>query len=356
MKTLEIERGFRGIREYVNMSIVSYPLTIFTVTLPMRRKPAPPKTLEGTRLNKAISDTGTCSRREADQYIEHGRVFVNGHKASVGDKVTNKDEIRVDGRIIKEIEKDIYIVLNKPVGIVCTTEKQVKDNIISYLLFPKRIFPIGRLDKDSEGLILLTNNGDIVNKILRAGNEHEKEYIVTVNKPTTTDFIEKMSAGVPILGETTKKCEVEKISEFVFKIVLVQGLNRQIRRMCEHFGYDVVKLKRVRIMNVTIGKLPVGDWRELSDIEIEFILNAVKHSSSEQKSTLKQDSPKPSKSKSTEAPKARAKQSSQRGNSSQSSGSSTKSRSGSGSSKPNRASSKPSGNRKAGSSRPKKRK
>jgi 23S rRNA pseudouridine2604 synthase len=287
---------------------------------------------EGIRLNKAISDTGTCSRREADTYIEHGRVFVNGVKAKVGDRVTNSDEIRVDGRIIKEREKDIYIVLNKPVGIVCTTERQVKDNIIDYLLFPKRIFPIGRLDKESEGLILLTNNGDIVNKILRAGNDHEKEYIVTVNKPITADFIEKMGSGVPILGETTKKCEVEKVSEFIFRIVLVQGLNRQIRRMCEHFGYEVTKLKRVRIMNVTIGKLPVGDWRELSDSELEFILNAVKNSTSEVKPTAEKSSPKP---KSTKKPKeespvkpAASKSSSQRSKSSASNSKRTPSHSG----------------------------
>jgi len=311
----------------------------------MIKKQATP---QGIRLNKAISDTGTCSRREADTYIEHGRVFVNGVKARVGDRVTNSDEIRVDGRVIKEREKDIYIVLNKPVGIISTTEKQVKGNIIDYLLFPKRIFPIGRLDKDSEGLILLTNNGDIVNKILRAGNEHEKEYIVTVNKPITVDFVEKMSSGVPILGETTKKCEVEKLSEFVFKIILVQGLNRQIRRMCEHFGYEVMKLKRVRIMNVSIGKLPVGDWRELSDSELEFILNAVKNSSSDEKASKVNASPKPKSSKPSQREKPAASSSAKSGSSRSKSGTSTSKRDSSNSGRPGKSGSKSSRPMKSG--------
>jgi 23S rRNA pseudouridine2604 synthase len=230
------------------------------------------------RLNKAISDTGLCSRREADVMIEQGRVFVNGKRATVGTKVEHADEIRVDGRIIKERTQDIYLALNKPVGIVSTTESSTKDNIIDFLNFPKRIFPIGRLDKESEGLILLTNNGDIVNKILRAGNEHEKEYIVSVNKPITDEFIQKMGSGVPILGQVTKKCFIKKQSEFVFRIVLIQGLNRQIRRMCEYFGYDVVRLQRIRIMNVELGKLVVGDWRELTEKELKGIFAAIKDS------------------------------------------------------------------------------
>ncbi|TNE71267.1 23S rRNA pseudouridine(2604) synthase RluF [bacterium] len=246
------------------------------------------------RLNKAISDTGLCSRREADAMIEQGRVFVNGKKATIGVQVESSDEIRVDGRIIKDRTQDIYIALNKPVGIVSTTENTTKDNIIDYLNFPKRIFPIGRLDKDSEGLILLTNNGDIVNKILRAGNEHEKEYIVTVNKPISDEFVKSMSSGVPILGQVTKKCFVKKESEFVFRIILIQGLNRQIRRMCEHFGYDVVRLQRIRIMNVDLGKLAVGDWRELSDKELKAIFDAIQDSSDG--AEKKQSKPKPKQS------------------------------------------------------------
>ncbi len=230
------------------------------------------------RLNKAISDTGLCSRREADSMIEQGRVFVNGKRATIGTKVEHSDEIKVDGRVIKERSQDIYLALNKPVGIVSTTESTTKDNIIDFLNFPKRIFPIGRLDKDSEGLILLTNNGDIVNKILRAGNEHEKEYIVTVNKPITDDFVLKMSSGVPVLGQVTKKCFVKKEGECVFRIILIQGLNRQIRRMCEYFGYDVVRLQRIRIMNVSLGKLAVGDWRELTENELKGIFDAIKDS------------------------------------------------------------------------------
>lgn len=233
------------------------------------------------RLNKAISDTGACSRREADTYIEQGRVFVNGRRASVGDKVNFKDEIRLDGRVVKETEKTIFLAFNKPVGITCTTEKSVKGNIIDYLKYPKRIYPIGRLDKDSEGLIFLTNTGDLVNKILRAGNQHEKEYLVTVNKPITPDFLEKMANGVPVLGETTKRCEVTRESEFVFKIILVQGLNRQIRRMCEYFNYDVLKLKRIRIMNISLDKLQEGDWRDVDENELAFIYKAIKASKDE---------------------------------------------------------------------------
>ena len=212
----------------------------------------------------------------------------------------------------------------------------------------KRIFPIGRLDKDSEGLILLTNNGDIVNKILRAGNEHEKEYLVTVNKPITVDFVEKMGSGVPILGETTKKCEVEKLSEFVFKIILVQGLNRQIRRMCEHFGYEVMKLKRVRIMNVGIGKLPVGDWRELGDDELAFILNAVKNSSSDEKASKVHSSPKPKSSKSPQKEKPTTSTSSKSGSNRSKSGTSNSKRDSSNSGRPGKSGSKSSRPMKSG--------
>lgn len=254
------------------------------------------------RLNKAISDTGACSRREADSYIAQGRVFVNRVRASVGDKVTFKDEIRLDGRIIKDKEETIFLAFNKPVGITCTTEKSVKGNIIDYLKYPKRIYPIGRLDKDSEGLIFLTNTGDLVNKILRAGNHHEKEYIVTVNKPVTPDFLEKMANGVPVLGETTKKCVVTRESEYVFRIILVQGLNRQIRRMCEYFKYDVLKLKRVRIMNITLDKLQEGDWRDLDEKELAFIYSAIKSSKDEPEKKSKTATSKPSKTKAKPAP------------------------------------------------------
>ncbi len=220
------------------------------------------------RLNKYISSTGICSRREADKLIEAGRVKVNGIKAEMGTKVNDDDSIMVNGKLIKEKEKLIYMAFNKPVGITCTTELKVKDNIINYINYPKRIFPIGRLDKPSEGLIFLTNDGDIVNKILRAGNNHEKEYIVEVDQPITNDFIKKMRNGVPILDTVTQKCKVKKEGKYVFNIILTQGLNRQIRRMCEYLGYEVVALKRVRIMNISLGDLPLGKWRYLSEKEI----------------------------------------------------------------------------------------
>ncbi len=233
------------------------------------------------RLNKFISDSGLCSRREADKYIESGQVFMNGKRAEIGMLVSNKDKVLVNGLLIepKEEEEFVLIALNKPRGIVSTTEKSEKDNIVDFVGYHERIFPIGRLDKDSQGLIFLTNNGDIVNKILRAGNQHEKEYIVTVNKPIRDEFVKKMSSGIPILGTMTKKCKVERISEFVFRIILVQGLNRQIRRMCEYLGYEVVKLERIRIMNITLKDIGIGDWRFIEEKELKFIKATIADSS-----------------------------------------------------------------------------
>lgn len=221
------------------------------------------------RINKFLSQKGFCSRREADKFILDERVTINGVIAKMGEKIDPEDDVSVDGeRISKKINKKIYIILNKPKGIVCTTDSSVeKDNIIDYVNYPKRIFPIGRLDKTSEGLIFLTNDGDIVNKILRAKNKHEKEYHVTVDKPINNDFVKKMSKGVPILNTVTRPCEIKRIKEYEFKIILTQGLNRQIRRMCEHFGYRVKKLKRIRIMNINLD-IPVGEWRYFKDNEI----------------------------------------------------------------------------------------
>ena len=226
---------------------------------------------QSVNLNKFISSTGICSRREAEKLIVEGRVTINGKPTKLGNRVFRADVVKVDGRLLKQKPKTLYIALNKPVGIVSTTDSRERDNIVGCVNHPQRLFPIGRLDKPSEGLIFLTNDGDIVNKILRAGNNHEKEYIVTVNKTITAEFVKKMSAGIPILGTTTKKCKVEKISEKVFKIILVQGLNRQIRRMCEYLDYEVIKLKRVRIMNVELGNLKAGDWRELTEEEMKII-------------------------------------------------------------------------------------
>lgn len=225
---------------------------------------------EKTRINKYLSEIGYCSRRAADKLLEEGRITVNGIKPDLGIKVSNKDEILVDGKSIKKSQDSaIYIALNKPVGIVCTTDtKRERNNIIDFVNHPQRIFPIGRLDKPSEGLILMTSDGDIVNKILRARNNHEKEYIVRVDKPITAQFLENMRNGVPILDTVTKKCEVEKIDTFQFRIILTQGLNRQIRRMCEHLGYEVKKLKRIRIMNIRLD-LPAGKWRDLTERELE---------------------------------------------------------------------------------------
>lgn len=222
-----------------------------------------------TRLNKFLSESGYCSRRQADKLIEEKRITVNGKLPELGTKVSATDLIAVDGKIIaQKKEENIYLAFNKPVGIECTTNEKVRDNIISFINYPKRIFPIGRLDKDSEGLILLTDDGDIVNKILRAANFHEKEYLVTVNKIVTADFIEKMSQGVPILNTITRKCKVEKVNDNSFKIVLTQGLNRQIRRMCEYFDYEVIKLRRIRIVNVILD-VPIGKYRLLRKEEVE---------------------------------------------------------------------------------------
>ena len=235
------------------------------------------------RLNKYISESGICSRRDADRYIQQGNVYLNGKRAEVGCQVAPGDVVKVNGQLIepREAEDFIFIALNKPVGIVSTTESSERDNIVDFVKHSTRIFPIGRLDKDSQGLIFLTNNGDLVNKILRAGNHHEKEYLVTVNKPIRDDFIEGMSQGVPILGTMTKKCKVSKEAPTVLRITLVQGLNRQIRRMCEYFGYEVVRLERIRIMNVGLKGLPVGEWRDLTAKELKVLLAAVGDSPAE---------------------------------------------------------------------------
>ena len=233
-----------------------------------------------TRINKYLSKIGFCSRREAGKLLEQGRITINGKKPELGPKVSDDDEICVDGKNIKKTEeKHVYIAFNKPIGIVCTTDtKREKNNIVDYINHPKRIFPIGRLDKPSEGLILLTSDGDIVNKILRARNNHEKEYIVRVDKPITPKFLEKMRNGVPILDTITKKCEVEQIDTLQFRIVLTQGLNRQIRRMCEYLGYEVKKLKRIRIMNIKLD-LPIGKWRDLTDAEMKELAQLLQDSS-----------------------------------------------------------------------------
>jgi 23S rRNA pseudouridine2604 synthase len=219
------------------------------------------------RINKFISEAGKASRRGADKLISEGRVTINGRVAKIGDQVEPGDDVRVSGDQIRMARNYVYIALNKPVGITSTTEKNVKGNIIDLVNHPLRIFNIGRLDKDSEGLILLTNDGDIVNEILRAENRHEKEYIVTVDKPITPDFLKNMAAGVKILGTKTLPCEVFQLSKFEFKIILTQGLNRQIRRMCEALGYEVYRLQRIRIMNIQLGNLPPGQWRDLSKKE-----------------------------------------------------------------------------------------
>lgn len=235
--------------------------------------------MELTRINKYLSEAGYCSRREADKLIEQGRITINGKVPEMGTKVGPDDKVAVDGKPVSLTEdKKVYLAFNKPVGIVCTTDTGVeKDNIIDFINYPTRIFPIGRLDKASEGLIFLTDDGDIVNKILRARNNHEKEYLVTVNKPITSTFIERMGMGIPILDTVTKKCEVEKLGNFDFRIVLTQGLNRQIRRMCEYLGYEVTRLKRTRIMNVKLD-IPTGEWRDLTPQEVRTINEMVSDS------------------------------------------------------------------------------
>lgn len=256
---------------------------------------------DAVRLNKFISDTGLCSRREADRFIEQGTVYINGRKAVIGDQVKGGDRVKVNGHHLEPRPKEdmVFIALNKPVGITSTTEKDVKGNIVQYVHHSQRIFPIGRLDKDSQGLIFLTNNGDMVNKILRAGNNHEKEYVVTVHKPLTNEIIHGMANGVPILGIVTQKCKVFQENAFTFRIILTQGLNRQIRRMCEHFGLEVTKLERVRIMNIDLKGLPTGDWRDLTESEMNEIYRMVEDSSSEE--IKKSKSKKPRKSLSSKS-------------------------------------------------------
>lgn len=253
------------------------------------------------RLNKYISDSGFCSRREADDYIENRLVQINGRIAKIGQFVRLGDHVTVKGIEIEPKEKEhaVYILLNKPVGVTCTTDPTDPDNIVDFLSFGERIFPIGRLDKDSQGLILLTSDGDIVNKILRAGNNHEKEYIVTVDRAITDEFCERMSKGVPILNQVTKKCKIEKISTNVFKITLVQGLNRQIRRMCEYFGYSVKKLERVRIMNLTLN-VPLGQYRDLTSEELAELNRLTADSEKHAEKTQQQKSKKSSAKKTKE--------------------------------------------------------
>ena len=227
---------------------------------------------EQIRLNKFLSDAGYCSRREADRLVEQGVVKVNGKTAVMGQKVTINDSIMVKGKNISREEEQILIALNKPVGIECTTDLNNPDNIVDFINFDKRIYPIGRLDKNSQGLILLTNDGSIVNNILKGSNSHEKEYVVTVDKPVTDDFIKKMSTGVRIIDQVTRPCKVAKVKKHVFNIVLTQGLNRQIRRMCGELGYNVQKLKRIRIMNIELGNLPVGQYRKVTDSELKELM------------------------------------------------------------------------------------
>ena len=231
-------------------------------------------------LNKYISDTGVCSRRVADQWILDGRVTLNGIIAKPGNRVCPEDEVLLDGKKIESKNKEelVYIALHKPPGITCTTELNIKGNIIDFVSHPKRIFPVGRLDKPSEGLILLTNDGDIVNKILRAGNQHEKEYVVSVDKPIDEKFLSRMAKGVPILNTITKPCTIEQLGQHTFKIILTQGLNRQIRRMCEYLGYEVTRLRRTRIMHIELNDLPIGKWRDLTKEELSALLQTVSQS------------------------------------------------------------------------------
>lgn len=246
---------------------------------------------EGIRINKFLSEVGFCSRREADKLLEQGRISINGKIPELGTKVLPTDEVRVNGKLVTEKEEPkIYLAVNKPTGIECTTNQSVRGNIVDFVNYPERIFPVGRLDKDSEGLIIMTNDGDIVNKILRARNNHEKEYIVTVNKTITDRFISRMGAGVPILDTVTKECRVEKISSTTFRIFLTQGLNRQIRRMCEYFDYEVVALKRIRIMNISLD-VPVGKYREITKAEMDELNRLIGESTKTEEGSL----PKPDK-------------------------------------------------------------
>ena len=238
------------------------------------------------RINKYLSETGYCSRREADRLIDQGRVTINGKVPEMGTKVAPGDEVQVNGILVEEKkQKHIYLAFNKPTGIECTTNQKIKDNIVDYINYPERVFPIGRLDKASEGLIFMTSDGDIVNKILRARNNHEKEYIVTVNKPITDRFIQRMSNGIPILETVTKKCKVEQISKYVFRIILTQGLNRQIRRMCEYLDYEVTALKRTRIINISLD-VAEGKYRNLTDAEITELNKLIEPSSKTEEASL----------------------------------------------------------------------
>lgn len=236
---------------------------------------------ELVRLNKFLSEAGVCSRREADRLIESGRVFVDGKRAETGMKVSGNQEVKVGKKVVSKGNEMVLLAVNKPVGIVCTEEKKEKKNIIRFLDYPVRITYIGRLDKDSEGLLLMTNNGDIINKMMRAGNRHEKEYKVTVDKAVTPEFIEKMGAGVPILDTVTRPCKVKQIGKYKFNIILTQGLNRQIRRMCEYFGCKVTRLERVRVMNIRLGNLKPGEYRQVTEEEIQELYELIKDSSNE---------------------------------------------------------------------------
>lgn len=245
----------------------------------------------GKRINKFLSESGFCSRREADKLIAEGRVTLNGKVPEMGTKVGETDEVRVDGKLIQEKKaQSIYLAFNKPVGIECTTNTEVRNNIVDYINYPERLFPIGRLDKASEGLIFMTNDGDIVNKILRARNNHEKEYIVTVDKPITDRFIQRMGNGVPILDTVTRKCKVEQLSKYVFKIILTQGLNRQIRRMCDYLGYEVKALKRIRIINISLD-VPTGRYRELTTAEIKELNQLIEPSIKTEEASLPKTAP-----------------------------------------------------------------
>lgn len=260
-----------------------------TAERPKHRQPKPEAkqthTADQIRLNKAISETGHCSRREADALIAGGHVTVNQKPAQMGQYIGPQDKIAVDGKMLKRAVKYIYLALHKPEGIECTTDTRVPDNIVDFMRYPQRIYPIGRLDKASEGLLLMTNHGDIVNKILRAGNAHEKEYVVTVNQPISPQFLDRMRRGVPILDTVTKPCKVTQEGERIFRIVLTQGLNRQIRRMCEALGYEVKRLVRVRIMHIHLGDLPKGKWRHLTAKEAEKLLGAIQHSTNDQEAS-----------------------------------------------------------------------
>ena len=235
----------------------------------------------GVRINKYLSEAGVCSRREADRKLEAGEIRINGRIATVGDRVHPGEKVEVDGQEVTPEEKMVLLVFHKPEGIVCTAEKKEKNNVVDFIHYPTRIYPVGRLDKDSTGLLLMTNNGEIVNKIMRAGNAHEKEYLVTVNKPITDSFLKGMAGGVPILDTMTRQCEVERLGKRKFRIVLTQGLNRQIRRMCEYFGYRVVSLERVRIMNIELGDLAVGKYREITEKEWKELNRLIENSSNE---------------------------------------------------------------------------